>query len=146
LSETVLPEQRLSHPYAFGAVLLMELLCHTARLYSVDISTLFIPSNIEGETMGQAVSDYSDHIRQIAQADPLYAHVDDMLEQIMGNGMYMGPLVVSLIVYRRRVSCMHCGNYSQKLKVCSGCVDASFCSTQCAKDGWRLHKSFCKKR
>jgi hypothetical protein len=41
-------------------------------------------------------------------------------------------------------SCHTCGKLDGK-KVCGGCLNARYCSVQCQKEHWPLHKPFCKK-
>ncbi|KAJ7617292.1 hypothetical protein FB45DRAFT_933833 [Roridomyces roridus] len=47
--------------------------------------------------------------------------------------------------YDKMSPCNHCNKSPGKkpFPVCAGCKEASFCSTECQKKAWPLHKTFC---
>ncbi|KAK9899884.1 hypothetical protein P389DRAFT_164967 [Cystobasidium minutum MCA 4210] len=42
--------------------------------------------------------------------------------------------------------CAHCFKVSTTHQRCSGCTVAYYCSAECQKKGWKLHKTECKDR
>ncbi|KAJ7088530.1 hypothetical protein B0H15DRAFT_800980 [Mycena belliarum] len=47
------------------------------------------------------------------------------------------------------VACGHCqvnaSSLAQPLRVCGGCRNQKYCSTECQKHAWKKHKVVCKK-
>lgn len=42
----------------------------------------------------------------------------------------------------RAVKCQHCGKVSKRMRCCPGC-EKNFCSAECRREDWTLHKHFC---
>jgi len=42
-------------------------------------------------------------------------------------------------------TCSHCGTQGDGFKRCSRCKNASYCSADCQKAAWKVHKTTCKK-
>jgi len=45
----------------------------------------------------------------------------------------------------KEIKCENCGLYGEKLKKCSGCLKAHYCSDLCQKEDWKRHKKECLK-
>jgi len=66
----------------------------------------------------------------------------------LATGMHIHPDDIPTICVEPVRSCAHCGKMGnpreKQFKRCSGCKSIVYCSTQCQRLNWRLHRAWCQ--